>query len=66
MSAVKTTTNRVLPDDITALKKIIAETETALAIKDQRIATLEEFVLPPRNFLFCLDLVGLTRLAVTN
>ncbi len=25
-----------------------------------------ESVLPPRNFLFCLDLVGLTRLAVTN
>ncbi|MCP4467969.1 MAG: efflux RND transporter permease subunit [Halieaceae bacterium] len=24
------------------------------------------FLIPPRNFLFCLDLVGLTRLAVTN
>ncbi len=24
------------------------------------------YFIPPRNFLFCLDLVGLTRLAVTN
>ncbi len=30
------------------------------------IEDIEFLVLPPRNFLFCLDLVGLTRLAVTN
>ncbi len=32
---------------------------------DWGVPEFKSFI-PPRNFLFCLDLVGLTRLAVTN
>jgi len=44
MSAAKTHALKTLPDDVEALKIIIAEKDNIITLKEQRISTLEEFV----------------------
>lgn len=45
MGAVKSSTLKKLPDDVEALKRIIAEKDLVIILKEQRITQLEEYLL---------------------
>lgn len=52
MRAAKENTAQALPDDVEALKRIIADQKNIIALKEQRITQLEEYLLLSRTKTF--------------